>query len=480
MLMRTTTLYERDAPPPGVVDASLADTAFGVYWLDAAARAGLRPERSQLRDRREADLVIVGGGFTGLWTAVHAARRDPGRRIIVLEASRVGWAASGRNGGWVDYSLTHGEANGRSRWPREFETLQRLGYENLDAFERDLAELGIECGFARVGAIMMAVEPHQVPWTRDLVEAEQVTLDENAVRERLHAPGLLGGIAESGRMVATLDPARLVLGLAAAAERLGVIIHERSTVRRLEADADGVLLVTARGSVRAAQAVLATNAYPSLLKRNRLMTVPVYDYVLMSDPLTSEQRESIGWHGREGLGDLSNQFHYAQLTADGRILWGGYDAVYVPGGRIRPRYEDDPAIHRRLASNLFALLPQLGELGLRFSHRWAGVIDTSTRFAAFYGTAGRGRIAYAAGFTGLGVGTARFAGEVLLDLLSGEETERTALEMVRRRGVPFPPEPAAAIGINLSRWSMNQADHRQGRRNLFLKTMDAVGLGFDS
>jgi len=478
--MRNSTLYERDAPPDEVVDAALADTAFGVYWLDAAARAGLRGERAQLRDRVTADLAIVGAGFTGLWTAVLAARRDPGRRIVVLEASRAGWAASGRNGGWVDYSLTHGEANGLARWPDEFETLQRLGYENLDAFERDLDELGIDCGFARVGALMMAVEPHQVPWTRELVSTEQVSLDQNAIRERLHAPGLLGGIAESGRMVATLDPARLVLGLAAAAERLGVVIYERSKARRLEEDGDGVLLVSDRGSVRASQVVLATNAYPSLLKRNRLMTVPVYDYVLMTEPLTAAQRESIGWHGREGLGDLSNQFHYAQITADGRILWGGYDAVYFPGGRIRPRYEDDPAVHRRLASNLFALLPQLAEQGVRFSHRWAGVIDTSTRFAAFYGTAGKGRIAYAAGFTGLGVGTSRFAGEVMLDLLAGEETQRTSLEMVRRRGAPFPPEPAAAIGINLSRWSMDRADHRGGRRNLFLRTMDAVGLGFDS
>lgn len=478
--MRNSTLYERDAPRAEVVDAALADTAFGVYWLDAAARAGLRGERSQLRDRRDADLAIVGGGFAGLWTAVLAARRDPGRRIVVLEASRVGWAASGRNGGWVDYSLTHGEANGLSRWPDEFETLQRLGFDNLDAFERDLEGLGIDCGFERVGALMMAVEPHQVGWTRELASPEQTTLDQNAIQARLRAPGLLGGIAESGRMVATLDPARLVLGLAAAAERLGVVIHERSKVRRLEDDEHGVLLVTDRGSVRADRVVLATNAYPSLLKRNRLMTVPVYDYVLMTEPLTTAQRESIGWQGREGLGDLSNQFHYAQITPEGRILWGGYDAVYFPGGRIRPRYEDDPAVHRKLASNFFALFPQLAEQGVRFSHRWAGVIDTSTRFAAFYGTAGRGRIAYAAGFTGLGVGTSRFAAEVMLDLLAGEETERTVLEMVRKRGVPFPPEPAAAIGINLSRWALDRADHHGGRRNLFLRTLDSVGLGFDS
>jgi len=478
--MKHTTLYERAAPAPAVLDHALADTAFGVYWLDAAASAGLRPTRERLRGPATADLVVIGGGFAGLWSAVLAARRDPGRRIVLLEASRVGWAASGRNGGWVDYSITHGEENGRSRWPREFETLQRLGYENLDAFERDLAELEIDCGFARVGALMLAVERHQVPWTRGELLPEQTTLTADEARRRLNAPGLLGAIAESGRMVATLDPARLALGLAAAAERLGVEIYERSRVRRLDRSAHGVLAVTADGSVSASHAVLATNVYPSLLKRNRLMTVPVYDYVLMTEPLTTEQRASIGWEGREGLGDLANQFHYSQITPDGRILWGGYDAVYFPGGRIRARYEDDPVEHRRLAGHLFALLPQLAEQGLRFSHRWAGVIDTSTRFAAFHGTAHGRRVAFAAGFTGLGVGTARFAAEVMLDLLDGVATERTSLEMVRRRGVPFPPEPAATVGIQLSRWSLARADHREGRRNLFLRGLDAVGLGFDS
>ncbi len=105
--MKHTTLYERDAPAPEVLDRALADTAFGVYWLDAAARAGLRTERARLRGRSQADLVVVGGGFTGLWTAVLAARRDPGRKVVLLEAARIGWAASGRNGGWVDYSITH-------------------------------------------------------------------------------------------------------------------------------------------------------------------------------------------------------------------------------------------------------------------------------------------------------------------------------------------------------------------------------------
>ena len=175
---------------------------------------------------------------------------------------------------------------------------------------------------------------------------------------------------------------------------------------------------------------------------------------------------------------MANQFHYSRLTADHRIMYGGYDAIYRAGGRVDAAYEDRPESFQRLASHLLATFPQLE--GIRFTHQWAGAIDTCTRFAAFYGQAHRDRVAYAAGFTGLGVGATRFAAQVLLDLVAGEQTERTELEMVRRKPLPFPPEPAAWAGINLTRWALDRADHRQGRRNLYLRTLDRLGLGFDS
>jgi glycine/D-amino acid oxidase-like deaminating enzyme len=152
--------------------------------------------------------------------------------------------------------------------------------------------------------------------------------------------------------------------------------------------------------------------------------------------------------------------------------------VYHYGRKVRPQYENRPETWAKLASHFFTTFPQLE--GLQFSHQWAGAIDTSTQFTAFFGTARAGRVAYAAGFTGLGVGSTRFAGEVMLDLLDGVQNERTSLEMVRKRPLPFPPEPAAAIGINATRWSLDRADHAEGRRNILLKTLDALGLGFDS
>ena len=261
-----------------------------------------------------------------------------------------------------------------------------------------------------------------------------------------------------------VDPARLAWGLAAAAESLGVRIVERTKVTGLERDGAGVRVRTERGhDLRAARVALGTNAFPSLLRRIRLHTVPVYDYVLMTEPLTDAQLASIGWASRAGVGDMANQFHYYRLTDDHRILWGGYDAIYHLGRQVRPTKDQRPQTFERLATHFFETFPQLE--GLRFSHRWGGAIDTCTRFCAFYGSAHDGRVAYALGYTGLGVGASRFGAAVTLDLLDGADTERTRLQMVREKPLPFPPEPFAYAGIQLTRWALARADENDGRRN---------------
>lgn len=483
-----TTVFERQAPAASVVEHSLRQTREGAFWpLDLPA--ALRPDRPPLRGAVTADLVIVGAGYTGLWTALLAKVRDPHRRVVVVEAQRVGWAASGRNGGFCEASLTHGPENGRKRWPDDIATLERLGMQNLDEIESSVTSLGLDVQFERTGQLAPAVEPHQLAWLHDwrdeaADDPDVVYLDEASARASVGSPTYLAAIWEK-RSCALVHPARLAAELARVAEERGVEIFERSHVRDISSPSgggwgtrSGVTVVTDAGRVDAAQAVLATNVFPSLLKRNRLMTVPVYDYALMTEPLSAEQWDAIGWRDRQGIGDMANQFHYYRRTQDGRILFGGYDALYHYGRRVDPRYERRPDVWALLASHFFTTFPQLE--GLEFSHQWSGAIDTSTQFTSFFGMARGGRIAYAAGFTGLGVGSTRFAGEVMLDLLAGADTERTQLEMVRRRPLPFPPEPAAAIGINMTRWSLNRADHNEGKRNILLKTLDALGLGFDS
>ncbi|OAN41686.1 NAD(P)/FAD-dependent oxidoreductase [Microbacterium sp. H83] len=466
-----TTVFERRRPSDAVIDASLRGTALATFWLDDVER----PRHPSLTGSITADLAIVGGGYTGLWTAIRAKERDPERRVVLLEASRIAWAASGRNGGFCEASLTHGHENGLTRWPEEIDRLEELGMANLDGIQQTVERYAMDVDFERTGQLAVAVEPHQVEWLRE----EEGFLDREAVQAEVHSDTFLAG-AWDRDTTALVHPAKLGMELARVAVELGVEVYENSLVRAVDGDGTGAVTLVTRngGRVRADAVALSTNVFPSLLKRNRLMTVPVYDYVLMTEPLSGEQLASIGWSNRQGLADSANQFHYYRLTADDRILFGGYDAVYHFGGKVRPEYEDRMESHRRLASHFFTTFPQLE--GLRFTHRWAGAIDSSSRFCAFFGTARRGRVAYASGFTGLGVGAARFAADVMLDELSGQPTERTELAMVREKPIPFPPEPVASIGVNLVRAAMDRADHDEGRRNLLLRTLDAVGMGFDS
>ncbi len=175
---------------------------------------------------------------------------------------------------------------------------------------------------------------------------------------------------------------------------------------------------------------------------------------------------------------MGNQFHYYRLTADSRILWGGYDAVYRYGGPVGPELDDHEPTFARLSQHFFTQFPQLE--GLRFSHRWGGAIDTCSRFSVFFGSALGGRVVYALGYTGLGVGASRFGARVAVDLLDGRVTEATALSLVRRRPLPFPPEPLRSAVIQLTRNRLAAADRNQGRRGIWLRTLDRLGLGFDS
>ncbi|TFD62135.1 FAD-dependent oxidoreductase [Cryobacterium suzukii] len=473
------TIFDRARPAASVVADSFVDTRQGSFWLDDLAPRANYP---RLSGNLNCDLAIVGGGYLGLWSAVLAKQQNPAARVVLLEARTVGWAASGRNGGFCEASLTHGQENGRRRWPQEIDRLTELGQENLDEIERAVASLGLDCDFERTGAIDLAVEEHQVQWLcEEDTDDNTVFLDAAAVQAEVASPTYLAGVWHR-RSNALVHPGKLAAELARVATGLGVEIFEHSLVQNIDTTgltaAQGTRIVTAGGTVTARKTALATNVFPSLLKRNKLATVPVYDYVLMTEPLHNDQLAAIGWQNRQGLSDLANQFHYYRLSADNRILFGGYDAVYHYGRRVRSGYENRPESFEKLASHFFTTFPQLA--GVRFSHKWAGAIDTSTRFCAFFGQARGGRISYAAGFTGLGVGATHFAAQVMLDQLAGRSTERTELAMVRGRPLSFPPEPIAFVGIQATRWALDRADHNRGKRNALLRSLDALGLGFDS
>jgi glycine/D-amino acid oxidase-like deaminating enzyme len=453
------------------------------FWLD---QDGAPVRAPALRGTARADLAVVGGGFTGLWTALQAKEADPDRTVALVEARRIAGAGTGRNGGFCSASITHGIANGLERFPRELGTLHRLGQENLDAIEHAVARYGIDCDFRRTGELAVATQAWQLAGLAEAAHAlaelggDAVLLDAAGVRAEVNSPAYAGGLWDT-RGCAIVDPARLAWGLQRACLEAGVQIYEDTPVRAIVTEpgaGGGLELRTAGGAVRARRVALGTGAFSPLLRRLRYYVVPVYDYVLMTEPLSAAQLDSIGWPRRQGVGDSANQFHYYRLTRDNRILWGGYDAVYYYGSKIADSLDQRPATFATLAEHFFETFPQLE--GLSFSHTWGGVIDTCTRFCAFFGTSMGGRLAYAAGYTGLGVGASRFGASVLLDLLSGERTELTELELVRTRPLPFPPEPLRSAGINLTRWSLDRADRQQGRRNRWLRSLDRLGLGFDS
>ena len=468
--------------PTKDVSKSLADASRTSFWLDQPGQPIAQPP---LRDSIDTDLMIVGGGFTGLWAAIQAKEDDPDRDVIVVEADRIGTGASGRNGGFVSASLTHGLANGVAHFPTEIHHLHELGLANFDSLFTSLDRYRIDAHVEQTGELTFATAPWQVP---DLEEAvalgqkfgESVQfLDGAEARSIVHSPTYYGAMSSQDG-VALVDPARLAWGLLHAAESLGVRVFEHSPVVSINRDRRGsVMLVHCDGgTARTRHVLLATNAFPGLVPAIRARVVPVWDYVLMTEPLAPTQLAAIGWSGRQGLTDAANQFHYYRLTHDDRVLWGGYDAVYYRNNGIGPELAQRDETHQLLATQFFQTFPQLADV--RFTHRWGGPIATTTRFTLTAGTAHRGRVAYAVGYTGLGVAASRFGARVALDLLSGVPTELTRLKFVTRKPLPFPPEPIRSLAINLTRRSIASADAHDGRRGLWLRTLDRFGVGFDS
>jgi glycine/D-amino acid oxidase-like deaminating enzyme len=459
--------------------ASGLDAAAPVpYWIDAVdAPTSCAPLARDL----DADLLVVGGGYSGLWAALLAKEEDPSRRVVLIEGARCGAAASGRNGGFCAPSLTHGVGNGLARWPDEIDTLVRLGLENLHELAATIERYGIDAEFAMTGKVTFA----RTPWeARGLAEAVAQSnahgdparfIAREEVGEWIDGPYIAGMHSPN---FAFLHPYKLALGLRRACLERGVDVYESTPVEGLDVSGrDAVLARTPGATVRASRVALATNAFRPLLRRLSLTTIPVFDYALVTEPLSATQLAGIGWTGEHGFTDSGNQFHYARKTADGRILWGGYDAVYRYGSARREDLTQRPATFATLARQFAETFPSLADV--TFTHRWGGLIDSSTRFCLTAGTAARGRVAYALGYTGLGVCATRFGARVMLDLLDGRDTERTRLTMVRQRALPFPPEPVRYVGVQATRWSMARAD-RTGRRNPWLRCLDAIGVGFDS
>lgn len=451
-----------------------------VFWSD---RPDGPPQAPVLSQKLTADLVVVGGGFTGLWAAIQALEDQPGMNVVVIEAARCGYGASSRNGGFCSASLTHGLENGLLHWPDEIDVIVRLGRENLDAIEATIRRHRISADFRRVAETGVATEPWHLETLEESAAAHRSVgddvelLDAKAMRDRVSSPTYLGGLVRRTG-TSLVDPARLCWGLRRVAEQLGATFYEGTRATRIERDGKAVTVGTPQGEILSEKVLVATNAYKGPIRRPTRYIIPVYDHVLMTEPLGTRQLASLGWEENDGIGDASNQFHYYRRTEDDRILWGGYDATYHFNNGVSPRYDQRDRTHSMLAGHFFDTFPQLE--GLRFTHRWGGPIGTTTRFTATWGTAHEGRLVWVGGYTGLGVGASRFGAGVALDLLFGRASERSQLRMVREHPFPFPPEPLRWVGVGLTRKAIQRADRREGRRGPWLALLDRFGIGFNS
>jgi glycine/D-amino acid oxidase-like deaminating enzyme len=464
---------------PDVIARALSDARPIPYWLD-------RPERpapsASLSHSEETDLAIVGGGFTGLWGAVLAKEADPARDVVLIEADAVAEGASGRNGGMMDASLTHGVGNGYQHFPDQMGLLDKLGRENYEALLATLARYDIDARYESTGVLAVGTAPHEVEELRGQLEQlhalghDAEWLERDALRAEVDSPTYLAGLwRRSGRGV--IDPGRLAWGLRKTALALGVRIYEGTPLRELRGDRGELQIRCPGGTLRTRQVLLATNAFRGPVRRMRSSVIPIWDYVLVTEPLSAAQRAAIGWQRRQGVRGAGNRFHYYRLTPDDGILWGGYDAIYHYGSRLRKRDQQRPASHTMLARQFLETFPQLE--GIRFSHRWGGPIASTTRFTLSVGSSHRGRVAWAIGYTGLGVVASRFGARAALERLAGEG-ETLSLDLVRRRPVPWPPEPLRWLGVRLTQRALAKADRNRGRRCPWLRLLDRLGLGFDS
>lgn len=408
------TVFERNVPARSVVDHALATTRQAVFWQDDLGTPDRYP---RLSAPTRADVVVVGGGCTGLWTALGIKRRDPGARVVLVDGRSIGWAASGRDTGLVTARL-------------DDPALARPAGANLAAMEAAVAELGPDCGWERTGVVDLAVEPHQIDRLQDAAVAAagagvpHTFLDRAKVRAEIASPTYEAGLVRPGE-AALVHPARLAAGLARAASALGVEIFEETRVVRLvlpeRGARDAVVLRTTspagEASVRADRVVLGTGAFPSLLRRYRRRTAAVYEYAVATEPLDAERLGALGWRGRQGLADLADEAHRYRLTADDRIVFGGYDAVHPAGGRVAREHENRPEASRRLAEHLLTTFPQLE--GVRLTHRWAAATARCPRPGPLFGQAAGGRVQHA---TGLGSAGAHLAAQVVLDRLAVLDT----------------------------------------------------------
>jgi len=443
------------------------------YWL--ATREGYVANPS-LNGNCDADYVVIGAGFTGLWAAYFLKQLNPNADVAVVERSVTGYGASGRNAGIVSTSIdhTHNLAIGHFG-KEEAARLARLGLQNID----DIEAFAQGCDFERTGQLQVAMTPaHMEECKRNLDVASDLgiqgyqLLTQEQVQQEVNSPLYLGGLFVPGG--GNLNPIKLVDKLKQSLTDSGVRIFENTQVISIDKN----LVTCKHAEIRAKKIIMATDAYshhlmPSLLWR----FIPLYDYILVSERLTPEQHEAIRWHNRQGMVDGRTFFNYYRLTADNRVLWGTSEAVYYPPNKVDESCDHSQGHYDSLKASFKRHFPAVGDM--QFPYGWGGPIASTTRLTPFFGTAHGDSVVYGLGYTGHGIGTTRIAGKILAHIAMSKDSELLSLKMVTDKPFPYPPEPLRSLSVNAVTTSLQKVDKGESP-NLLLKMLDTLGIGFSS
>jgi glycine/D-amino acid oxidase-like deaminating enzyme len=452
-------------------------------WLDQLA--GPLVVRPTLGGDVDVDVAVIGGGYSGLWSAYALLRTDPALRVLVIERDMVGFGASGRNGGWCVGELAGGLGGAVATWGREAGiSMTRAIIDTVAEIERVLAVEGIDCGFEPGGVIRLARTQPQLRRQRDEIDEyrhhgfgddvlRSLTADE--ATDRLSATSVLGGLHYSAG--ARVQPAQLARGLAEVVERHGGTVVEHTAAIDVRAGSPAVRpsVITDHGVVRADVVVRATEAYTRDLPGLRRALVPLYSLMVATEPLDAAVWASIGLHRYETFADDRRMVIYGQRTTDDRIAFGGRGAPYRFGSGIDPVTESASDVHDRIAAGLVELLPQLD--GVEITHRWGGVLGVPRDWRPSVGLDRSTGLAWTGGYVGEGVAAANLAGRTIADLVVRPDSELAALPWVQHRSRRWEPEPLRWAAINGARRLAGWIDDREfehGRTPRLASVLDRI------
>lgn len=445
------------------------------YWLDSPDAPS--PTAPLQQDTR-ADLLVVGGGFTGLWAAIQAKEDNPGLDVVLIEAGRVAHGASGRAGGIISTSIMHGLPNAVRVFPKDIAQLESLGRDNLDSFEATLARYGIDADIEWNGEMTVAVSDkhlealrgdfdlhrrygHQVEW-----------LDRAQLAEQIRSP-LFAGAMWSRERSGTVHPAKLAWGLRRVALELGVRLYEMTPLTRLRDRGTEVEVETPGGRVVAPHVLLGSGTAKVGVADIQRRVAAVRDHVLATEPLSPEQMARLGWSRRQGIYDTRTQLNYFRLTRDNRIIFGGL-VSYHYDGHANPPQDGRVDTYHRLAQAFYRTFPQLADVS--FSHAWGGPIDYCSRGSVFAKPYLGGKAVFVAGYTGFGIGASRFGARMGLNMLWDRPSPERQLDVARLSPTWIPPEPLRWLGARITFHAFDGADAEGGWKRRWIQAIKVLGF----